>query len=801
MKKGSLITLALGMIVWAIITWPIPTNFTKAVPYAEWRESNEPAITSMVPGDHIQLLYHFWLCRDMLAGKTPAFSNVYEFNTKGDEDRFKFDTYYIPFSLVYAITSPLLGHAAGWNAASLFSHLLCLLGLYLLARRLTHSELLSTAIAVALSAFPYRWITIISGSPTGFAYCLVPWLLYGLDQIARSGKIKGGIIAGLAIFLAYCSDLHVFYFSALATPFALIGFWLLQEQNEAPLKKIAIALIPLAAFGITAVALSQLSAGHLETSNMANGRTLQEISLFSPITEGLFSRKHLSGAFSHNYIGTSFATLALITIAFIPTIGKLKTEWKRYLALIIFGLMATGVILLALGVDGPMCALPLRVARRLVPKYTMIRQPAKIYCLLPTILTAIVAITYSLLAKKKTVTAIAMSKIFAVATLLVAIIMTLEYTTWFRIRACQIEDSAPVYEAVAKDAGDTKPKAVCLTLWPGESHWASVYEHGIMQSRLRLLNGYSPSVPQDYYPEVFGPLSSLNEGELKHNQIRLLKKLGVSYIIFHEQPYPQKVSPFPAGVALTKLNSSPWLKLLTQKDGVAAFKILETPKPISHLPEKDTSYLNYPASIHWDSTKIKRSIETAKHGEINLKLRAPTQARQGMRYLILDQETGWHEAHFEMPYGGSVPFPQRVTKPVHALVSAGQYPLTADTKITPSHMYHNGTSNLNDGSVLLTKERTPKGDALHGPYLPIPKGTYRLEITAKGAIASNSKITAGTMGENNKAYGTATFTSTTNGNEVASLTFTHTSDLPFQFTVDFGAKSNCTILAITLTNN
>lgn len=800
MKKGLLVTSLLGILVWATITWPIPANFTKAIPYAEWRGADEPAITAMVPGDHIQLLYHFWLCRDMIAGKTPPFANVYEFNTKGDSERFKFDTYYIPFSLVYAATSPIWGHAAGWNLATLFSHLMCLLGLYLLVWRLTHSEIISTAIAVALSVFPYRWITIISGSPTGFAYCLVPWLFYGLDQIARSGKIKGGIIAGLSIFFAYCSDLHVFYFSALATPFALIGFWLLKEQNETPLKKIVIALIPLAALGVAAVALSQLSASHLETSNMANGRTLQEIALFSPIKQGLFSRRHLSGAFSHNYIGISFLAMALLAIAFIPSLGKLTKEWKRYLALTLFGLMTLGVILLALGVDGPMCALPLRAARRLVPKYTMIRQAAKIYCLLPTVIAVFVAITSSLLARKKSIDATIKSKIFIYAATIIALVMTVEYMTWFRIRACQIKDYAQAYQAVTEKAPQAaSPKAICLPIWPGESHWSSVYEHGAMNSRLRLINGYSPSVPQDYYPEVFGPLSSLNEGELTDEQIARLRKFGVTYILFHEQPYPTKVSPFPAGVALKKLAASPWLNLITQSEGITAFEILPQKKTdVIHADSKPLSYLNYPASVQWDSSKVLRSIQTARQGEINLKLRAPTQARQGMRYLILDKENGWHEAQFDPPLGGSIPLPKGVSTPIHALISAGEYPLKANStiEIIPANMYHNGTSVLKDGSVEFNTAHTPKGEALHGPYLPIPQGKYRLEVKAQGGDGCQLKV--GVAGGNE--YGNAPFISSPNGLETATLDFTHTTNLPFRFAIIYDGKSNLTIKNITLTS-
>ncbi|MBR3085399.1 MAG: hypothetical protein IKH04_03250, partial [Kiritimatiellae bacterium] len=220
MRKHIPIAAALlgGILVWAAITWPLPRLFSSAIPLSERRAADAPRIEENLPGDQFQLLYHFWLGRDVIAGGTPAFANVYEFNFRGDDALRRFETYYIPFSIVYGAFSAIWGHAAGWNAASLFSFLLGLLGTFALARRLSRSDGVAAAAALLLSAYPYRWHTLLTGSPTGFAICLVPWLAYGLDRLVRDCSAGGGAVAGLSLFAAFCSDLHVFYFSVLATP-------------------------------------------------------------------------------------------------------------------------------------------------------------------------------------------------------------------------------------------------------------------------------------------------------------------------------------------------------------------------------------------------------------------------------------------------------------------------------------------------------------------------------------------------------------------------------------------------------
>ena len=200
--KTHLFLFAAGMLLWACMTRPLICHFGSAIPYNERHPPETPAVSEIVPGDHIQLLYHFWLCRDMLFGKTPAFSNVYEFNTGDDGARRHFDPYYIPFSVVYALVSSMFGHAAGWNAAGLFAFLLGLFGLFALARRHVKSDAFAGMVAVVAAAFPYRWITVLGGSPTGFASCLVPWLLFGLDEAVRDKRPSGGFIAGLLLLRA-----------------------------------------------------------------------------------------------------------------------------------------------------------------------------------------------------------------------------------------------------------------------------------------------------------------------------------------------------------------------------------------------------------------------------------------------------------------------------------------------------------------------------------------------------------------------------------------------------------------------
>ena len=85
--KTFLISLLLTLVIWAFFSWPVPKRLFSAIPIsAQNVEKNH--IRAMIPGDHLQLLYHFWLFSDMISGHTPFFHNLYEFNSGNDSERY-----------------------------------------------------------------------------------------------------------------------------------------------------------------------------------------------------------------------------------------------------------------------------------------------------------------------------------------------------------------------------------------------------------------------------------------------------------------------------------------------------------------------------------------------------------------------------------------------------------------------------------------------------------------------------------------------------------------------------------------
>ena len=761
MRKHIPIAAALlgGILVWAAITWPLPRLFSSAIPLSERRAADAPRIEENLPGDQFQLLYHFWLGRDVIAGGTPAFANVYEFNFRGDDALRRFETYYIPFSIVYGAFSAIWGHAAGWNAASLFSFLLGLLGTFALARRLSRSDGVAAAAALLLSAYPYRWHTLLTGSPTGFAICLVPWLAYGLDRLVRDCSAGGGAVAGLSLFAAFCSDLHVFYFSVLATPlFCAVPLILGGRPAARRIRATLLAAAPFLGAALAAAALSRLASAELGASTMRHGRTFEEMALFSPVMRGLFTTQFLVGTTNTIYVGI-FAGLFFPALCALAAFRFRRDGRRRLAAVALLAAAALAAILLAAGVNGPFLGLPVRIARHIVPKYSLIRQPAKILCLMPTILAAVMAIALSregrqqpgATARRRSPAAGAL----AAAAAILGAAMFVQQMLWFRVPLNRLAKDAPAYRAVraAADAiGDRDPKALAIPLWPGDSHRSAIYEQGVMESRLRLLNGYSPSPPADYFESVFKPLESVNQGVIDFAQYRLLGELGVHWIIFHEDVFPNQVSPFPAGVSLEALRRNPALMEIFQRDRVTAFRIREGLGEADFAQQSGAApltSLDFPPSIVWRERQIRRSFETASaDGMINLSLRSPAAIRPGMRYMLLDRATGWHEIPFANEMGGEYRLPDGVSDIALAMLTAGGV-IGDRAAIRPSRLFHCGTS-LPDGSALFAAEDGEGARILaEGPYVPLPAGKWRVSATAEGAAANGAilKVTSGTRGD------------------------------------------------------
>ncbi len=769
LHAGLLLLVGLGL--WAAAAWPLPRFFAQAIPHTNLNPGPQ-VVRPIASGDHLQLLYHFWLGLDALSGHSPFFHNVYEFNLGDDSARLQPDLYYLPFSLVYAALAPLAGHAAGWNAAGLASVLLGFLFLGLLARRFSPLPAAAFLATLVAAAFPYRWITLFTGSPTGFAMAFPPLLFYGLDRAIRDRSPLGGLLAGLALLCSYATDLHVFYFSALASPFlALLSFLM---SSPAPsdwpraARRAVPPLLPFALLAGAAVAISALMSRHLAGSVMASGRTLAEISSYSPPAAGLVSTVR-AGMANHAYFGLPlFALLAAAFALWIPALFRRDPARRPppadRLAVFALAAAAAAVILLALGAHAPFDGLPIRAARKLIPQYSMIRQTVKIYCLLPTLLAPLLALLFGALLRAPPrrplrLPALALLAALALWTLLQSLAQT---SPGF----CRLPRENAAYAAVAADdkanAG-LPPHALALPLWPGDSHWTSLCEHAVMLSRVRLVNGYAPAVPAGYLEDVFRKYESLNQGVASDEQLDALLALGARHLLLHANAFPEQVSPFPAAATLRALVAHPRLALLADDGQTFAFRIL--PKhPVEHVPHANWPFDLHAAARQWTWNP---PLEIDNALAAPLFLRAPAFHAPNLRLLLRLSDGSaqpllappsrdgvsslthpipglpdWLQAELPSPTGA---FINALSGPVslrHALLTAGELPAPGpdgSISIPPALLFHAGHSAPGQGTVTFDPETVPAGTALYGPHLPFPPGVYDIEVSC------STDLPAGTL--------------------------------------------------------
>jgi hypothetical protein len=647
--------LLLALALWALFVWPLPLRMGAAIPYTVHHRTEPVETQSLVPGDHLQLLYHFWLTRDMLAGGTPWFHNLYEFHTGDDAARKQIDPGYLPFSLVYAALSPWLGHAFGWNAAQLAAVLMTFLFLSTLARRYagrqpangepgTQASPRAVGCAAALVAMcaPYQWTNLGAGSPTGFGMAWIPALALGLDIAVRDRRRRGGALAGLALLFCYSSDLHSFFFGALLVPAWCVLAWVARTGPFRPSRRdvgtLGRALWPVVLAGIVAVVVAQYLQSHYATTDVATGRTIAEVLANSPSRRSLFGWI-LRGPDLHFQLGIPLVTvLAIVAVAALRSTAASRRDAsdRRLVVALLLALGIVGILMLGLGLRGPLDGLPIRVVRKLLPPYRMIRQPVKVLCLLPTLVAAFGAIGLGALWQSPHPARLRGLAGKALVLVLVAVSITGTSRT-LRAGLCRLPPPNHAYEAVARDAqGRGKPPHIlALPLWPGDSAWSSLYEYHAMQGRIRMLNGYAPVRTAEYLENVFRRFESVTQGRLTDEQAAALRAMGVTAVVLHEE-FPDVVSPFAVGATLRRLRANPWLSLLAHDGSAWAFALRETPGPAA--PATDTGAV-FAAARWWRYETT--AVPAATNGSsIYVALRSPLADWPNVRWLVRTQGDG-----------------------------------------------------------------------------------------------------------------------------------------------------------------
>jgi hypothetical protein len=779
-----LIALLLTGAVWTVFSWPLPKYVTEGIPAGAQKRTGESTVQRMIAGDHLQLLYHFWLLGDMVAGETPWFHNLYEFNTGDDAERYEPGSYYVPFSLFYALGASVAGRAFGWNFSGFLSLGLTLFFTHALARRYGSRESLAWAVSLVSIMLPYRWISLTGGSPTGFAMMWVPALLLGLDMAVKDDRWLGGLLAGLAILFAAWGDAHVFFFSALVTPcwcvIALLHRRNFPWRRPAAWLRMAITLAPVALLAALAFWSSRTTSGHIETSRASQGRTISEVALSSPRAAGLWSSDEL-GVTNHIYVGYLAAALLALALAvlLVSAFRRPRERLRDAVVLVLLVLGIAGIVMLSMGPYGPFDGRALTAARKFIEPYRMIRQPAKVFSLLPSIFA--VAVVLGLGAARLRGPGL------AGAALLIALGFGWEYRRQIHPIICLLDGDQAAYAAVREAAAPEPPRALVITLWPGDSHYTAVYEYFASLYRVRLVNGYRPFVAQDYTDRIFHRFESGNMGAFDGSQLDELLRRGVNYLIFHEDLFPEKVSPFPATFTLRHLLNNPRLAFLSQDGPVWAFRILKKPGSPGDLGAtwrtsfparrmeferaklsgsvaiesdpaasggrfirmnaigaetvfKPVATVDAPA-LRWlvrmrghGAIRFARFLSDASAGDLPMRIDADEWQWRVLPWSAFD---GYQALYFRAQLiDGSVDCDQ-------ALLTAGDWDIEAGggrLSLPAPEFFHAGHTDLETDSVVLVPGRDRRDLLFYGPKLPLPQGDYRVALSFDSPAAAGTAL-------------------------------------------------------------
>ncbi|MBI4010722.1 MAG: hypothetical protein HY359_00315 [Candidatus Rokubacteria bacterium] len=230
---------------------------------------------------------------------------------------------------------------------------------------------------------------------------------------------------------------------------------------------------------------------------------------------------------------------------------------------------ATGLLALGLSL-GPSLdpVLPLyRLAYAYVPYFNYPRSPARLMLLTFTALAVLAAWGLRRLP--------AGTRGTRLATLAIAAGILLDYAPFRPIGVTLLDPTDPLYATIGREAGARRFLAV--PLFPGDSHQSSVYQFHVTTTRARMVNGYNPLVSRRYVEEIFDNLLSVNVGEIGPAEYDLLRRLGVGFVVVHEELFFWKVSPFPGALAVENLRASPYLLFRGRAGDRSLFEVRERP--------------------------------------------------------------------------------------------------------------------------------------------------------------------------------------------------------------------------------
>ncbi len=388
--------------------------------------------------------------------------------------------------------------------------------------------------------------------------------------------------------------------------FVALGFMLLMKvrvrlgetwKKGLSLRRMLSVLLP-------AILLGALAAGYvygekkflmkdIYTTSRKGGRTITDVRLFSPRPEDIFVRHNADGD-RNIYLGVCAAALALAAVGAVT--ARLGRGGDARDGIRVGFMLLVLVFGYALSI-GPSLGgvLPIyEFAYKYIPFFKYPRASAKLMVVVVPALAVLAGWSVRELERRRL-----RGWVSPAFTAAAAAMVFFDCLPSGPIGISLLEREHPVYEQVKQEFGDGV--RLELPIFPGDSHQSGKYEYYTTISRVPMVNGYSPLVTNRYVREVFDPLRNMNLGEMRPEQYELLKRMGVTCVVLHEDIYFYKVSPFPGYLAAGNLAASPYLERVISARGATLYRVLDTPRG---LGQKFTR--TCPVGVFYEAENFKR---------------------------------------------------------------------------------------------------------------------------------------------------------------------------------------------------
>ncbi|MEA3369402.1 MAG: hypothetical protein U9Q24_03505, partial [Candidatus Ratteibacteria bacterium] len=499
----------------------------------------------------------------------------------------------LPLSIIFVIFS-VFGGAFAYNATVIISLTFSGLAMFLLARIYLKSDFPAFIAGLIYAASPFALAQLLGGHTNGFLWGIVPLAVFSLEKLFSEGELKFALLYFFCLFSFALIEYHFLYylsfFSLLFLPIKTVtslARW--KEDNFNLIKRLMKAWAPIfLSLLLVFLFVVFLKNVELGVSIARKGRDLSEVRLYSPGIKDLFSRGNVD-AEKNIYLG--MVSLALAFLGFIFSSCRSASSTNQYEEKINRLFFAGGLLISAILALGPSLNdfFPLyNFCYKFIPYFNYPRVPGRII--------AISFLCLSVLAGNGVKEIIAFisrirKEVFKKAVLVIVGIslcfgIFLDCHSNSNAGICLFDKKNRIYEIIRENAGDKK--VLELPLWPGDTAWTSIYLYYVTLTQVKIINGYYPLVPQEYVDRIFYPLISLNLGDISQAQYEFLKKLGVKYIVMHEDAFPLKVSHFRSIYSVNRLKQSAYLKFVTREKLIWLFELRD--KPV--LKEDDSKLIS-----------------------------------------------------------------------------------------------------------------------------------------------------------------------------------------------------------------